>query len=1394
MSNPILKSLFKRPLPLVPVQDLGNILDSSMELEVDLEVEFQSIYGDVKNLKRAAMNRDTTQSLTNFLQEYTDEELEGIEFPNIQSSSENLVGGEQKPLDLAGNERFLLNQESVKYKEVIHEQDTENDIPENVIDNTNRGEKRPIVQSMRSTKKLKISTEETVKQVSQLLDTIDSNREIVLKRIANLLVDLNKNNLKIDSADMVRTIQWEALKHLDGVHINGEELVLEIHSCTMAYFQCLKVSDFKVLSDEGLTTFISGIKSVIDWRFSNLELAIANFPYFLPMIEEIVNAIELPDSMVNTISLSCLNWINTDGDKDISKLSDILFCTTRVLKALYAKYPGERNYIIKSILETLQSMTDMKIEHKIIPISGHVKISVVTYCLLSLFQYIDTGVLVDEHRKYVTANMYRESFTVAHGFELMYHLNADQYHRVILSLCNTAKAGNKFPLEAFTTDLLATCDLTSYPSLPQIIQTLVAVLNQFLKDDSLPQAIETFLIGLSGDICRTIVKSPSYILDASASDDAIMHYQLVLQKQLSFLTVSEKKEYNFAFSLLIIKNIVRVLEVQAVLARSQFMTYTRDQKINPGLLNFYSFLLKTLANPQELIKPTELVQPQESALVSEYEHEKNTLFNLFVKFLSNPRIKSRAKAVSVLSKLLSYTDLVGISSAIQFLLPKMLTDGSAMVRDSVIEFFYTYLTRNRNKSDLFYDALSDCLSDESSQVRKSSFKLTKEIFDDLTTDSAKGQVLSKILSRIGDEDEILRDSASAFMEEYLNRDPKGIVSCLVMMLKSSARTSSDFQFFLEQSDPNLLIKTLLEYLIKDALIDESKNTSDVLWLVSVIVKCNGRLFPYLHLTTLQPYLLDAEVEKDTFYFTLVILKYALPHLPVLNNAFAIRLVSNLTPRLSKLAVRELHEAVQLLSILATYQNDNIKLTNATISSLKHLRQYVEIAQRNVDPGQDPKLCKLLDLIGCFGSYCSLNNQREAFLKANLGLKANETTTSLITKFLLTFTDQTFNFTLRSTAIRNILSICLTHPQLYESQIVLSLIDKGLDDEDGSTRIKHIIVQNLHEFVKQVDKESKDKLGTEIKTSTDININLAAFTGNGESYYHDAVCAGLIQKFNGKILRLCFHRDYTFALVPVLFTKLVFGLGYDNPKFCIATFIGLQASRDKSIRRTSLAILQTLFEKHESLFESSYGEAIKLATKYYQDSPKEFFRIRHFFSRLYNLVSKSVGPRKKFINGILKTLKASLISASPEARVLNRDMTIFTMTNLSKVSFLTVEEVYLVANTINDILTHEGMDLYETVKEVNPTLKSVRDKLSYGAEMMVGLLEFNAFLMNKYSIDPERITHFNKERVDLELRKAPKIHRDVEFNFSCSETMLCQERDTEAILGKYVVAMHLYNTN
>ena len=130
---------------------------------------------------------------------------------------------------------------------------------------------------------------------------------------------------------------------------------------------------------------------------------------------------------------------------------------------------------------------------------------------------------------------------------------------------------------------------------------------------------------------------------------------------------------------------------------------------------------------------------------------------------------------------------------------------------------------------------------------------------------------------------------------------------------------------------------------------------------------------------------------------------------------------------------------------------------------------------------------------------------------------------------------------------------------------------------------------------------------------------------------DDACPGLVQRYIEKILVLSLSDKGKFAYLPFQFVQVALDLGFANPNLYIhGNCLGSVVSA--LIHCSAIAMHQKLFDKHESLVDSSYQESIRKAFDAELTSPSFQLHLHHhspvkdFEIKIPNRFGESIGFR------------------------------------------------------------------------------------------------------------------------------------------------------------------------
>ncbi|ODV76694.1 ARM repeat-containing protein [Suhomyces tanzawaensis NRRL Y-17324] len=843
----------------------------------------------------------------------------------------------------------------------------------------------------------------------------------------------------------------------------------------------------------------------------------------------------------------------------------------------------------------------------------------------------------------------------------------------------------------------------------------------------------------------------------------------------------------------------------------------------PMLLTLYQALISVFNG--ELIKRNNFDSEQSSTISYRSLLLSQELPELYENFLTtllqcmeSSKTKSKSRAVKILSSLVEVDPTLLMSPYIQDSISSRLLDSSPLVRDAVVDLVSKYLSSKPELIQGFHRAICDCMNDDSVQVRKRVIRLSKEMYINSHSKQVRVNIASKLLMRLADEDDAIQELAKSYLldvwfvslekEKAVQNKPVASASAMkrgevmVEIVTAGGKTVQSFENFLVDdvlSNNRDLIKGSLSLIVDsvlDSIIELEESTQDSskdatedslnsnkepkskivqiensMKLISTFVKCESSLLSQDQLTSLQPFIIEDQSSGNKLcFYGLEILHYTLKGIDSLRPDFLDYVQPHLLRQLTKFNLKELQVAMPCVWKLSEMKNETAKLANATISCLKHIRPFIDDMKKLKNPkakSEDfqltdvPKLQKLLHLLGCFGKYCKLERHREVFLKTLLGLKAKESVVSLIIKFLLYFTYLATNPSIRNTAITNIINICSSHPKLFMSGAILKVIDQEFESNDLST--VHGIVYGLMEFLKTEENETYKKNGSSKKLSNESELDVAVFHGNAKSYVNDGICAGIVQRYIHRILKLCLEDSGHFSYLPIQFLQLVIKLGYANPKLCIPTIIALESTTNSVIGKIATDLHKELYDKHESLTGTSYVEGIKLAADYRKRVSQAYLEEIEFFESIYQIVRNSSLSRKKFVQSLCKVLVVSAQVEKKDDKVDLLSLIPYVSKNIAFVKFAILEEVLTLISCLDKQIATTGVDLMDLVDSKHVDQQSGESTKLFQA--MITIIDLRQHLVSKYGVTPEQIDAFRPGKVDNELRQPLKAANHGSFELA-----------------------------
>ncbi|RLV91915.1 Sister chromatid cohesion protein 2 [Spathaspora sp. JA1] len=955
-------------------------------------------------------------------------------------------------------------------------------------------------------------------------------------------------------------------------------------------------------------------------------------------------------------------------------MDSLKLSATLVLVDIFRYCKDQRPYLLNELLVNLSKLSTNKVNSRQFKIERGVNVQYFTVILVKYIQCIESEI-------FGPSNEFKDTIAISNQISI----------QLTTLLCEKFSSSLRTIFDFITEDLLVLLPYPEWSAVEFILSSLTKQLISVLQNGDIPPQAEVYFLELLGLICERVVSLDK--LGKPLTNDNILE----MFQDFRCVRFDRENSYQCLQS--------KVCDTDHLFKLTVFqIDYLTSDIIDTSKIHpvYARFILELGLN--EMC---------------------SSFLNSLGKFLNSPKVKVRTKAIKILVNISEVRSDLLKSKKIQEELSTRLSDSSPLVRDAVFDFIGKYVHHHPEEADNFCASLCNALYDSGISVRKRAIKLAKELYPMLLKKSNQVEVACRLLKRMDDEEDSVRNNAVSTLIELLFVSSSADVSVLVEICNVGAKVLHNLQVLLEkhvlnskdtaiQESSHKLIEVLLD-MVNDESINQKTSFKDgTLFLLSLCVKSNPDIFKQDQLLALQPLIIEDSPIDSSYCYTLRVLRYSLTNIDSLQPSFIEPVQNYLFKKLSKLSFEELQEAIPSLWRLCEMNSTKPRLINSVIATLKFVYPYMEQKQRRNERG----LGKLLQLLGLFAKYCKLQDHYEMFKNSSVGLKNNESVISLILKYIIQFCDDSTNGVI---AIRALITACSSHTKLFASDEVVKIFDRGMDSTN--IKVKTAILRGFLDFLNEKDDEQA--------TGDKISI----FHGVSNLNAVDGVCAGVVQRYLKKVLQLCLSKESQVYL-PIQFIKRALELGYANPKVCIATIIALESSSNGYIKKTGMEMHSELFEKHESLIETSYQEGIMLALSVKED--EEVLTSSDFFNTIYGIISGSHSSRKKFVKALCKVTveKKKLIHV------------IFYANNIANIEFHTSEELFMIVLQLRRNLVSGDVS-----EEVNEQLA------------MVVWFRLYTYLTIKYHILERQIDEYDSHTLDMDLKQTPRVLRDIQLDLN-----------------------------
>ncbi|KAK9450906.1 sister chromatid cohesion C-terminus-domain-containing protein [Limtongia smithiae] len=1056
----------------------------------------------------------------------------------------------------------------------------------------------------------------------------------------------------------------------------------------------------------------------------------------ISLLSQLLSEQDVSETVITRLEFVCIAVIfaeNSTKEKDsflgVSNVENLRVATVDVLSQIFSIYPDQRKFILGEILSSLEKLPVHRLSARQYRLLGGGSIQLVTALLLNLIQ---------------TAGSFSERHTNVNALACSDNLEAQAREEFIESCqrCNTeagqsandvinflvdramrsSKSRDDLPyrvlLDFFAEDFITVLVSPEWPAAEQLLRSLTMHMISCANGENHSAQVNGMALDLLGIIGVKLLDLRQLIdmsLTMSSADEV-------------------EKMDSTATAILVYLNKMRLSNPTAASSYGYFLCAwtsllcTSDVPGSENAVNKAIQRLQRAATDDSWAVKEDFTDDTPASASNKYLQflrllplykSYDRIFAEVLHALANSKITSRTKGLRVLGLFVARDPTILTRTKVIAAVSARLVDSSAQVRDAAVDTIGKYILVRPEVTEQYYALLCDRSGDTGTGVRKRVIKLLRDIYASTREMKIKIEIADKLLRRIEDTEDTIRPLAKKILEEMwfgptaktedqdellYQSEITGRVQVLLQTRERGDKAARLMQsvFVGSFTTGTLEVKNLAHEIGKrmveeifETIIDWTEETKTPLQslfgLLSLFAQTNKSLFEAEQLVSLQSYLQDDSAKDElTTYYVLIVFRNILPLIGALRTKFTASVQQILLRRLTKFNLRELSEAMPTLRDTSVALKDTRRLAATTISCFKVILPYREPAIKGKLTTADPKVVRLLHILGAIGRYCNLEEHLDMF-KELKGLNGR-TVVEMIVMTVQTFARPGVSAMVRRVAVRNIGNIAISHPQIYMSSMAIKLLDEAFASSDREMR--DAVIKTISEFF--ISEQEKADVAAKSRGKGDEKVDLGVLQGDTEKFANDGVCMSLGHKYINDIMKIATQSEDEYALAAVLLMERVIKQGFANPRACIATLIALETSTLAPIRAVALDIHEVLHEKYQSLIEGKYVDGIKQAFQYRQridaghgnGQPKVQFSA---MEPMWSLLKTHRQGRRKFLTMLCKTLDFDEQQSENDAKQ-HVAYVVYVGKSLAKVEFGFAEEPYGIIQGLDKIIGGTGMGL------------------------------------------------------------------------------------------------------
>jgi cohesin loading factor subunit SCC2 len=589
------------------------------------------------------------------------------------------------------------------------------------------------------------------------------------------------------------------------------------------------------------------------------------------------------------------------------------------------------------------------------------------------------------------------------------------------------------------------------------------------------------------------------------------------------------------------------------------------------------------------------------------------LFGVMNSTTATSTVKSRSMK-SIVTLLEKDKTLLDRNSYILSQILRCAGDASPLVRNEALNLIDKCISLQPSLSAKLSKTIILRTQDGSNAVRKHALKMLKDVYLRNDSIAIRSAIANAIIARIQDTEESVIELARTTMEEIwfqplypvkIDGD-KAVQGRLAYathaaLLIETTERSDDMHTILQALLKRMLSKSKASGLNTNVcqtlitiLFDGVVNSHDIpgtppraaiLRTLTIFAIACPNLFTASQLQRLDPYIQIPKTieELDDFKPSVIILRHALPHLPIINKSFLEKIGITILQGTTKLEQSDMNEAVPCLWTISCILDDKSRIANFVISVL-----------RNLTAKQDEKrLIRFMTMAGEYGNACDL----EAFLPRFKEEKALQSCTAnsvadLIVELTCPYTQSHYSPRIRQQALDSVCSICQAWPKAFTRTDVEQLFTNVF--ESRTPELEEVLVNRLQAFFVSIGVSDPDDEGTKTSEPT---TGSERFVGTYQPTYRDTASLAIAQRFVTEFLRIAISSNNEAAFTAARLVISINKQGLVNPQTSAPVLVALETCEDKAVAAAAFQEHKDQHAKHESIYDQAYMRAVEQTFQY-----------------------------------------------------------------------------------------------------------------------------------------------------------------------------------------------------